>query len=100
MATTSLWHISGNIKDLIDYVENPEKTRIENHEDFWSVLEYVKRPEATKDEYITGINCLKETALKQMILTKNVLGKKTDILHGMDTRALLPVKFRMMNVIE
>ena len=26
MATTSLWHIKGRLKDLIDYVENPEKT--------------------------------------------------------------------------
>ena len=26
MATTSLWHIKGRLKDLIDYVEDPEKT--------------------------------------------------------------------------
>ena len=26
MAATSLWHIEGCLKDLIDYVENPEKT--------------------------------------------------------------------------
>ena len=26
MAITSLWHIKGRLKDLIDYVENPEKT--------------------------------------------------------------------------
>ena len=26
MATTSLWHIKGRLKDLIDYVENTEKT--------------------------------------------------------------------------
>ena len=26
MATTSLWHIKGRLKDLINYVENPEKT--------------------------------------------------------------------------
>ena len=26
MATTSLWHIEGRLKDLIDYVEGPEKT--------------------------------------------------------------------------
>ena len=25
MATTSLWHIKGRLKDLIDYVENPER---------------------------------------------------------------------------
>ena len=27
MATTSLWHIEGRLKDLIAYVENPEKTK-------------------------------------------------------------------------
>ena len=26
MATTKLWHIRGRLKDLVDYVENPEKT--------------------------------------------------------------------------
>lgn len=26
MAVTSLWHIEGRLKDLIAYVENPEKT--------------------------------------------------------------------------
>lgn len=26
MTVTSLWHIEGQLKDLIDYVENPEKT--------------------------------------------------------------------------
>lgn len=26
MATTSLWHIKGRLKELIDYVENPKKT--------------------------------------------------------------------------
>lgn len=30
MATTSLWHIEGRLKDLITYVENPEKTRADN----------------------------------------------------------------------
>ena len=29
MATTSLWHISGKLKNLIDYVENPDKTTAE-----------------------------------------------------------------------
>ena len=28
MATTSLWHIEGRLKDLIAYVENPEKNKI------------------------------------------------------------------------
>lgn len=72
MAATSLWHIEGRLKDLIDYVENPEKTAPnEALQDFFDVFSYVRNPEKTDNgEYVTAINCLKETALQQMILTK------------------------------
>ena len=78
MATTSLWHIEGRLKDLIDYVENPEKTKAKTPElqDLYNVFSYAQRPEATqKGEYVTALNCLKETALRQMILTKKRYGK-------------------------
>ena len=78
MATTSLWHIKGRLKDLIDYVENPEKTVSKDKclQDFYNVFSYVSRPEATENgEYVSAINCLKEIALRQMILTKKQYGK-------------------------
>lgn len=78
MATTSLWHIEGRLKDLIDYVENPDKTvdRTQDLQDFYNVFSYVQRPEATEQgEYVSDINCLKEIALQQMILTKKQYGK-------------------------
>lgn len=78
MATTSLWHIKGRLKDLIDYVENPEKTvsKDKDLQDFYNVFSYVSRPEATENgEYVSAINCLKEIALRQMILTKKQYGK-------------------------
>ena len=62
MATTSLWHIKGRLKDLIDYVENPEKTVSKDKclQDFYNVFSYVSRPEATENgEYVSAINCLK-----------------------------------------
>lgn len=72
MATTSLWHISGSLQDLADYVENPEKTM----PDLWNAAAYVERPAATADgSYVTAINCLRETAVQQMILTKKQYGK-------------------------
>ena len=42
MATTSLWHIKGRLKDLIDYVENPEKTISKDKylQDFYNVFSY------------------------------------------------------------
>ena len=55
MATTSLWHIEGRLKDLIDYVENPEKTASKTPElqDLYNVFSYVQRPEATQaGEYV------------------------------------------------
>ncbi len=87
MATTSLWHIEGRLKDLIDYVENPEKTvaRTDDLQDLYNVFSYVQRPEATEQgEYVTAINCLKETALRQMILTKKRYGKENGYIawHG------------------
>jgi hypothetical protein len=84
MATTSLWHISGSLKTVTDYVENPEKTYPEL-QDLWDVSRYAERPAATADgHYVTAINCLKETALEQMILTKQQYGKTDGYIayHG------------------
>ena len=87
MATTSLWHIEGRLKDLIAYVENPEKTSTENPhlQPLWDVFSYVSRPEATEQgEYVSAINCLKDIALQQMILTKKQYGKENGYIawHG------------------
>ena len=61
MAVTSLWHIEGRLKDLISYVENPEKTvPNEDMQDFFHVFSYVKNPEKTDNgEYVSALNCLK-----------------------------------------
>ena len=61
MATTSLWHIEGRLKDLIAYVENPEKTRADNPnlQPLWDIFSYVSRPEVIEQgEYVSAINCL------------------------------------------
>lgn len=86
MATTSLWHIKGRLKDLIDYVENPEKTVSSNDmRDFFQAFSYVKNPQKTGGgEYVSAINCLKEIALQQMILTKQQYQKSDGYIawHG------------------
>lgn len=85
MATTSLWHINGKLKDLIEYVENPEKTVPKGTEDFFNVFSYVKNPAKTNEgEYVSTVNCLKEVALQQMILTKQQYGKENGYIawHG------------------
>lgn len=86
MATTSLWHIKGSLKDLIDYVENPDKTVSDKGvNDFFQVFSYVRNPKKTEQEqYVSAINCLKETALQQMILTKKQYAKTDKYIawHG------------------
>lgn len=86
MATTSLWHIKGNLHDLIDYVENPDKTNVSNSlQDFVNVFSYDTNPSKTNNkEFVTAINCLKEIALQQMIMTKQQFGKEDKYIawHG------------------
>lgn len=86
MATTSLWHIKGNLRDLIDYVENPDKTNVSNSlQDFVNVFSYDTNPSKTNNkEFVTAINCLKEIALQQMIMTKQQFNKSDKYIawHG------------------
>ncbi len=86
MATTSLWHIKGNLRDLIDYVENPDKTELNSSmQDFINVFAYDTNPSKTNNkEFVTAINCLKEIALQQMIMTKQQFNKSDKYIawHG------------------
>lgn len=86
MATTSLWHIKGKLRDLIDYVENPNKTELNSDmQDFVNVFSYDTNPNKTNNkEFVTAINCLKEIALQQMIMTKQQFNKSDKYIawHG------------------
>jgi hypothetical protein len=80
-----IWHIKGRLSDLIAYVENPEKTVPKGTEDFFNVFSYIQNPQKTADgSFVTAINCLKQTALRQMILTKQRYGKEDKYIawHG------------------
>ena len=85
MATTKLWHIQGRLKDLVDYVENPEKTVKPGLQDFFNVFSYTQNPDKTAGgQFVTAINCQKDIALQQMILTKQRYGKEDGYIawHG------------------
>ena len=85
MATTKLWHIQGRLKDLVDYVENPEKTVRPELQGFFNVFSYAQNPDKTAGgQFVTAINCQKDIALQQMILTKQRYGKEDGYIawHG------------------
>ena len=79
MATTSLWKVSGSLKKVLDYAENPDKTSLKN------VIDYASDKEKTDDElFVTGINCDVENAYELMTETKRQFGKKDKVVayHG------------------
>lgn len=62
MAITELYNRTTNLKGLIDYVENGDKT--------------------DKMKYVSGINCLPETAYEEMTVTKNRFNKGKEKIIG------------------
>ena len=93
MATTSLWHIEGSLNDLIKYVENPDKTVEvkDDPSDLSNLFRYVTRDDKTADkQYVTAINCLKEIALQQMIVTKKQFRKTKGYIAWHGYQSFLP----------
>lgn len=86
MATTSLWHVKGQLCDLLDYVENPEKSELTSDmKNFVNVFSYDINPNKTNNQqFVTAINCKKEIALEQMIMTKQQFNKSDKYIawHG------------------
>ena len=108
MPTTALWPISnstksakGAIAQVLEYVGNEEKTKESNKmkepeisegeivkgdpamTTVGSVLSYVSnKNEGLK--YVTGINCVPETATKKMVFTRKMFGEKGNrvLWHG------------------
>lgn len=84
MATTKIWAIKGNLKSLVDYIENPEKTMSEldnGMKNLFNVMDYATNSDKTEQKlFVSGVNCLPEIAIKQMVLTKKQFDKTDDIL--------------------
>ena len=61
MDTTSLWKVSGSLKKVLDYAENPNKTSLKN------VIDYASDSVKTDDELFMGVSQL----LGEMIKIKS-----------------------------
>ena len=77
MATTKIWPIKDNLKRVVKYAENPEKTE---WADLKQALHYVRNGNKTSvgDEkacFVTGVNCNAETAFEEMMAVKQHFGK-------------------------
>ena len=90
MAVTKLWPVKSNLKHVLDYAANKDKTSIdtyteEQYQALRDVLSYAKNEEKTEREfYVQGINCNPSTARDQFVTVKEQFGKTDGIqaYHG------------------
>lgn len=80
MAITKIWPVKDNLTRVIEYAKNVDKTENPDflNSDLYQVLHYAADENKTKFErqyYVTGINCVVETAGQQMQITKERFGK-------------------------
>jgi hypothetical protein len=77
MAVTKIWAIHDNVSRVVQYCDNPDKTKLSDLE---QVLRYAANDEKTSDEgenryAVTGINCNVETAAQEMVAVQKRFGK-------------------------
>ena len=83
IAVTSLWKVSNNLKQTIEYTEDKNKTKY--FKDLDSTIKYAMNEDKTEESFfISGINCNVESALEEMIDVKKTFNKEKGILafHG------------------
>lgn len=86
MATTKIWDIRDSLSRVVDYAENPEKTANPSYSELemqglYDVMNYTTNERKTEMQYyVSGVNCMPETARQQMIMTKRQFGKEGGIV--------------------
>ena len=81
MAVTKIWDVEGWIGQVVNYVQNPDKTdsRVYSPTDLQGlldVMDYVTQDHKTEKQYfVTGIHCSPAIAREQMIMIKQKYGK-------------------------
>ena len=90
MAVSKLWAVKSNLEKVIDYANNPKKTRNpkyteEQYQALADVIAYAKDEEKTEKQFfVEGINCNPVSAREQFVTTKQFFGQTDGIqaYHG------------------
>ena len=107
MATTAIWAVKDNLKRVLDYASNPEKTENIDFDQYSfnglnDVIEYSTDGMKTEQQfYVSGINCHPSNAFEQMISTKQAACKTDGVLafHGYQSFAPGEVTPQMAHAI-
>ena len=84
MAVTCIWKIQSRLDKVLAYITNEEKTKNDlyglSYQNIHNLSEYMGADYKTeKQYYVSGINCLKETAYEEMMITKKQYLKEDGI---------------------
>lgn len=99
LAVTSIWRVKGRLERVVRYAKNPEKTQnpdLSGNGMLEYVIRYASDPEKTAaphihdekiplmKQFVSGINCMPETAEAEMLAVKKRFGKESGIIayHG------------------
>ena len=82
MATTGIWKVEKRLDHVIDYVINPEKTMKDgDYQELHKLDGYEKLNYETEEEcFVSALNCSTHRPYKDMMLTKELYGRKSGIL--------------------
>ena len=91
MAVTKIWKINRSFADPIDYVKDPEKTKNpkrgrsgqseQSRQMLEDVIEYAANEDKTEKKYfVSGINCDRDHARDEFLMTKKRFGKEDGIV--------------------
>lgn len=81
MAVTEIWKVKSRLDHVLKYATDVEKTDVDHYKELHNVLDYTKEDYKTEQQlYVSGINCMPETAYDEMIITKRRYNKEGGIL--------------------
>lgn len=86
MATTKIWDVRGWLGHVVNYAENPDKTgnlqfSEADLQGLRDVMNYATQDYKTEHQYfVSGINCMPETAREEMQMVKKKYGKEGGIV--------------------
>jgi hypothetical protein len=86
VATTAIWKVSDNLKRVVEYAINPEKTKNKDYSDYkyqglQNTVSYTTDEVKTHQQfYVSAINCEVNSITEQMINTKKQFNKEEGIL--------------------
>ena len=81
MAVVKIWKVESNLKQVVEYAENKEKTDALKFSDLSTVIDYAVNGDKTEEAlYVSGINCDPKRACDEMELIKNKFLKSDGVL--------------------